>query len=351
MNYKKDILRILTLPLVIIVSFFIIYLLFPKLFFFRGWEFFETYVYHKKDKLSYEVYETGDASRNYVFQKYKDNNNITVNNYGNRIACYKNSLEKSVLIIGNSTMFGSGLDDNETLPSLLCKQFPKTSIYNGARKHGLDLNKSKNLDFNTIFFATGERIGFKNYCNTKYHKPLEYYFIKDIDDKKFQLKKDNHFNFYKKQFKYLLSYLQKRSEIIMDPNQDIIAPNEQILLMRHSYNDKEILSELDCIKKIHTFFINKNYDIGFIYFPSKQTYLYERLKLDINDKTKNFIPNITRKMTSLNIKTFDTKKCINDYSKFSDKEIYNYHDTHLNSLGINVLFDCLTKSNLKEIFN
>jgi len=348
MNYKKNIYKIMFIPLFIFFGLVIIYLIFPKLFFFRGWEFFNTLVYQQNDKLSYTIKESGDASRDYIFKKYSKSNKITINKYGNRVACYDPKKMKSILILGASQTFGSGLDDEETLPKLLCNYSKNISIYNGARRHGILLNKSKNLQFNKILFISPERYGFRNYCNTN---DLNNYLVKNFDDVKFVLNKINYLKFLKKQIKYLNFYLQKRSEIILNPNNDLFSPNDHILMIRHSYSKDIKYKEFNCIKKLNELFTANNYDVGFLYFPGKQTVLHKKLNVTLNEETENFIPNMTKFMQQSGIPTYDTKKCIDEKLKKSDIEIYSYHDTHLTFNGIKTLYNCLINSNVKKIFN
>ncbi len=346
MNYKKNIYKILFTPLFIFFGIILIYLLLPKLFFFRGWEFFDTYVYKQNSKLSYTLNESGDASRNYVFQKHLKNNQITINKYGNRVACYDPEDKKSILILGDSQAFGSALSDEETLPKLMCNYYKDISIYNGARRHGILLNKAKDLQFNRILFTSAERFGFRHYCNTK---NINNYLIKDISNKKFELRKIRYVSFLKKQIKYLNFYLQKRSEIILNPNYKIYPPDDYILMVEHSYSKDIKYKEIDCIKKLSELFTAKDYQVGFIYFPGKQTVLHRELHLSLNDETKNFIPKMTKLMNDTDIATFDTKKCLFIESKKSNIQIYNYHDTHLTIDGVKTLYSCLINSNINKI--
>ena len=332
----------------IFLGLLILYLLFPKLFFFRGWEFFNTFVYQQNNKLSFKINESGDASRDFIFQKYNKVNKITINKYGNRIACYDPKKTKSILILGASQTFGSGVSDNETLPKLLCNYSDDTSIYNGGRKHGILLNKAKNLYFNKILFMNPERVGFRSYCNTN---NLNNYLIKDINDKNFELKKIDYSNFLRNQIKYLNRYLQKRSETILNPNKEIFPPDNHILMIKHSYSEDAKYKEFNCIKKLNKLFKDKNYDVGFMYFPAKQTIFYKKLGLLLNEETKNFIPDMTHLMLKSGISTYDTKKCIDNKLKKSNIKIYYYHDTHLTFDGTKTLYDCLINSDLKKIFN
>jgi len=348
MNYKKNIYKILFIPFLIFFGLIILYLLFPKLFFFRGWEFFDTFAYKQNNKLSFKVNESGDASRDFILQRYFKENIITINKFGNRIACYDSKKTKSVLVLGTSQTFGSGQNDDETFPKLLCNHYKDISIYNGARKHGILLNKSKNLYFNKILFIAPERWGFRNYCNTK---NINNYLIKDLDDNEFELQKINYINFLWHQIRYLKNYLQNRSEIILDPTTTIFPPDDYIINVKYTLSKDVKYEEINCIKKLDKLFKTNNYDVGFMYFPEKQTVLHNQLTIPLDEETKNFIPNMTNLMVRSNIKTYDTKKCIVNKSKKTISKIYNYHDSHLTFDGTKILFNCLINSDLKRLFN
>ncbi|MDA7770404.1 hypothetical protein N9J29_01285 [Candidatus Pelagibacter sp.] len=348
MNFKKNIFQILFTPLFFFCALVILYLIFPKFFFFRGWEFFETYVYKQNRKLSFQIQESGDSSRDHIIQKYKTTNIITVNKYGNRVACYDSLKKKSVLILGDSQTFGAGLSDNQTLPRLLCNEFKNTSIYNGSRKNTIQLTKAKNLNFNKIFFISAERVGFRGYCNIS---NLNDYIIKDYEEDVFKLKNLNYLKFLKYQIQYLNSYLQNRSEKILNPNKTIFSPDEYIIKMRHSHSKETKFQELDCIKKLNNLFKSNDYQVAFMYYPSKQTALYKKLNVNLNDETINFIPKMTKLISDEKIPTFDSKKCIDDKSNTKNIEIFDQHDTHLNYNGIKILYNCLLKSKINNLFN
>jgi len=348
MNFKNNIYKIIFTPLIIYILLIFLYLLFPKLFFFRSWEFFETYVYKQNKKLSFQIKESGDSSRDYIFQKYKSKNTITINKFGNRVACYDSQKKKSVLVLGNSQTFGAGLSDNQTLPRLLCNKYQDTSIYNGSRKNTIHLTKAKNLNFNKILFISAERVGFRMYCNAS---NLEYYTIRDYENDAYTLKNLSYFEFLKYQVKYLNNYLQSRSEAILNPNKTISSPNEYILMMRHSHSKEIKFQELDCIKRLDKLFRSNDYQVGFMYYPSKQTTLYNKLNIKLNDETINFIPKMTKLITEENIYTFDSKNCIDNKLRNDDIQVFNLHDTHLNFNGINILFNCLIKSEIGNLFN
>ena len=348
MNFKKNIFQILFTPLFFFCALVILYLIFPKFFFFRGWEFFETYVYKQNKKLSFQIKESGDSSRDYILQKYKSKNTITINKFGNRVACYDSLKEKSVLVLGDSQTFGAGLSDNQTLPRLLCNKYQDTSIYNGSRRNSINLTKAKNLNFNKIFFISAERVGFRGYCNTS---NLKDYTIRNYSDDAYTLKNLSYFKFLRYQVKYLNNYLQSRSEAILNPNKTISSPNEYILMMRHSFSDEIKFQELDCIKRLDALFRSNDYQVAFMYYPSKQTALYKKLNINLNDETINFIPKMTKLISEEKIATFDSKKCIDDKSKTKNIEIFDQHDTHLNYNGIKILYNCLLKSKINNLFN
>ena len=250
--------------------------------------------------------------------------------------------------MGDSQTFGAGLSDNQTLPKLLCNKYKDISFYNGSRKNTIHLTKAKNLNFNKIFFISAERVGFRKYCNTS---NLKDYTIKNYENDAYTLKNLSYFEFLKYQIKYLNNYLQSRTEAFLNPNKTISSPNEYIVMMKHSYSKEIKFQELDCIKKLDKLFRSNDYQVAFMYYPSKQTTLYNKLNIDLNDETINFIPKMTKLIMKENISTFDSKNCIDNKLRDDNIQVFNLHDTHLNFNGINILFNCLIKSEINNLFN
>ena len=224
MNPKKFVKFILLFPMVIFVIIYIFYLFKPDLFYFRGWEYFENLVYAKGNSHKVTLNETGDATRKYLIQRYNKLNTISINEFGNRVACYNPTTkkDKSLLMIGESQLFGSGLDDAETLPATICKKY-NVNLYNASRKNYFNLLRVEEFDFDNVIIISPERIGIKNYCNL-----LEHFNHTAIKKSELEIQKTRRLRFFKYNRKYLRDYLQSRLDVLFNLEGQTKAPKDFI---------------------------------------------------------------------------------------------------------------------------
>ena len=129
----------------------------PSFYYFRAWEYYADFVfkYRNVDRV-WEGYETGDLGRNnFFFYDGKHKSKVSVDEYGFRLTPESN--DARVLVFGDSTIFGSGLSDSETLPWRLQKRL-NLPVLNGSRtflQNALKHPKVKNAT--TVFDCKTER--------------------------------------------------------------------------------------------------------------------------------------------------------------------------------------------------
>jgi hypothetical protein len=129
-----------------------------------------------------------------------------------------------------------------------------------------------------------------------------------------------------------------------------VAPKQDLIISRHSYDSSSIEREVKCIKKMHTFFKKKGIkNVGFIYFPSQQRLLNKKNDLNLDFYTENFIHLVSKELGILNIPTVDSANCMDLNAR--ELELTLTHDTHLSKYGIKVLSACITDSTLSTIFH
>lgn len=354
MTYKYKISLFFWLLMVILSSVVLTYFIFPSLFYFRAWEYFDNLVYTGYYNTSVSISESGDASRAYLNQRYtSDSHKVSVNNFGNRVACYSalrgDSRNKSVIMVGDSQLFGSGLSDEETLPKQLCNIYPDVSIYNASRRHGLGLLNNPSYSFNTIIFTSIERGGLASqYCPPSFagagKAPL-------LDDKYYEIKSIPILEFLKINLNFLFGYAQSRLALLWQPDH-YISPVEPIFLARHVHTDDDVRKEVECAKKLESHYSALGYKVGFIYFPSQQTILSKFFNLEIDSMTRNYLPNIYTKFKAENLNTVDSLSCLMDgYDSASINSPSEFHDTHLSAAGISRLSKCIEHSMLAKLFS
>jgi len=110
-----------------------VFLYSPKIFYFRPWEYFGDLGYQVRDMpLRWERPELQDQSRlNFFFYQRHHMTTVTADNDGFRSRRY-NADSYPIMVTGDSTIFGSGLSDDETLPWRLAEEL-HTPVFNAAR--------------------------------------------------------------------------------------------------------------------------------------------------------------------------------------------------------------------------
>lgn len=287
--------------------------------------------------------ETGDSSRDFIVQRYVSHNSISINEIGNRIACHHpTEKSNSVLMLGDSQLFGSGLSDVDTLPVQLCKAFD-VSIYNGARKNGLDLLRIKGMGFSKIIFTSTERFGFLSQCEAL--KTFRDVANNPVEKAQFKTK-ISVMDLLKKTNKFVSGYLKQRLQALLKITQPLEAPSAHLIKHEHTQPVDVETNELKCIVELNNFFHNRNMIVGFLYFPSHQTIYGNDVSLETPESTLNFIPNMVKKMQAVGVNTFDTKACL---MKAKDRvEVNQLHDTHLSREGFSALVECLRSSGFRD---
>ena len=338
MKFKKFITYLLLFNFLSLLIIIFLFLFNPKLFYFRSWEFFDDFVYKGLKSKSHIFEETGDLSRGYLFQKFSKTNKVSVNELGNRLACYDKNKQNSVLMLGSSALFGSYISDEETLPYLLCKQYPEVSFYNGSRIHEMNLLKSQDLNFNTIIFTTAEFEGFDKYCRVLDNFKKSPILVSTSDIK---IGKESYSLSYSELIKRPLKYLSFKLNVILDTSKTLYSPDEHIYLKR-SLQQKE-KKEIKCIKKLKNFFEKQNYKTIFFYFPEKRTVIPSADIKEIH-LNKSYISSIGNKLFNNKVNYLDTKKCLN-LKNHKDKDIFYRHDTHMTPYGMHELSKCFIKKN------
>jgi hypothetical protein len=350
MTARKTLLIFFATPVMLYYGAFLIYFLNPLALHFRAWEFFDLFVYSGVYGRQHQVYETGDSSRNFLVQRYGSLNTITVNEFGNRIACYnkENTTKPRVLILGDSQLFGSGSGDSETFSAQLCQRYD-ANIYDGSRRHGRSLLRVQSLKFDTVLITATER-----YLMSVYHCPLLDKFAQDYDQEipvsdavLPHLTPSRLYQTVHKAHDFFESYLKARLGVLFStPLRGPMAPNNHIDIARHQYVpvDDVVDREVNCLKKLTAFFETKGIAVGFLYFPAHQTLYAEELGFPAGHETLSFIDKMSDKLTSLGIPTMNTKVCLDEVKP--QTLVYHKHDTHLNADGYRRIAECLGRSAL-----
>ena len=353
MNAKNTLFTFAATPIIVFLLMFAIYLGNPLAFHFRAWEFFDIFVYNGFYGRQHHLIETGDSSRNYLFQRYSAANTVSVNEFGNRIACYDvNRTEKPrVLLVGDSQLFASGTDDGATFSAQLCRLY-EANVYDGSRRNGLSLLRVESFRFDAILFTTTERHPLAaQYCPTLDQLAAEY--DQKIPDRDIRLPRATLAGLYEvltKGEKFFVGYMKSRlqalfTSILLGP----VAPTRHIIIASHRYQPVEpvVANDIACAQKLSAFFEAKGLAVGFLYFPSHQTLYGKEADFAVDEDTASYIDRMSAKLAAAGLRTMNTKECLNKVK--SRTLVYQIHDTHLNADGYRSLAECVGRSDLSAL--
>lgn len=346
MKSKNFIALVFFAPTILYYIIFVAYLLKPTLFHFRALELYEIFVFNGVHSLKQTMVESGDSSREFLIQRYQSKNDISVNELGNRISCFdkQDKSKKSVLLLGDSQLWGAGVDDKNIFSSQLCKQF-NANIYNAASKNGLRLITTEEYKFDSILFTTDERRPLSSYCSqlnnleANYHKktPLEFMTIKTSFNSLIAMITGS--------FSFIDGYLRNRVHALFSLYKTV-APEDHLIKHQHSKSTADIAADMACAIRIRDFFLLKNVQVGFLYFPAHQT-IYGR-EGHLNNVTRNFIDVMSTQLKKESIKSLNSKQCLLDGKKRT--LVYQKHDSHINGNGFALLAQCTAASDLAALF-
>lgn len=298
--------------------------LYPQFFYFRAWEYFVEVVNKSDREPSWHGRESGDLSREYVLQ-YQDSweTNVTTDSRGFRsnrdvVSSYP------ILFAGDSTIFGSGLSDNETLPWQLSEQL-SVPVFNGG-KHFADtlvlLPELKNLKI--IIEGRTERSLHNSISGVfRMHPPQS--MIQDTGLPIDELVPQSRFHIY--------HILFRKSGLLYD---------ESLQIMNEGWETKEYLSiphqfSPEILKNIVKNTISRSQQITehgyhylFIVIPSKQTF-YSKT---VDSFTQNLIPTLNQQLRAGGVATLDTKAILQPYQS---EGLHFRTDSHMKPIGKKIL--------------
>jgi hypothetical protein len=354
MTSIRAVLTILATPFVIYATLLACYVANPTIVHWRGWELFDVFTFNGIYSRTINMVESGDSSRDYLIQRFKVRNTISVNEFGNRNACHDSTKQDApgLLIVGDSQLFGSGSDDSETFPAQLCTQH-HANAYNGARRHGLQLLRVNSLRFRSILFTTTERSPLAaRFCDHATQMLLSNFDSK-IDPDGFLLpapSPSQRLKALKSAHAFLFDYLGSRLQIALKGAvSGLRAPDARIFFAAHRFEQSNdvVRREIECAKSLAQFFEPRGYSVGFMYFPAHQTVYGPESGLDVDSGTLTFIDKATEAFGRAGLRSMNSKSCLEAVK--GGHSVNHIHDTHLNATGFAALARCAKSSPLYEL--
>ena len=361
---------------------FLIFIFYPEKFYYRAWEYINDFTYKQKIFSKDWVYShQGDLGYGKLTNIEKWEVKVLLNKYGDRIN-YKDS-DYDTIFFGTSTIWGSGLNYNETLPYVVSKKLNR-NIYNGSGNafNSFENNSSlenllsnpefENLKYLHIFINESNKINTENreiitIMNFLKSKKNEIEFQNKLEDLPFFNK--NLYSIYKVKLKNKLKYFLrnfianrfiqydslKNSENEFELALSMINlsiydyfnssyGHDPIIFHHSNKDDKEVYELVNLIKKLKSK-LKTDYNIELIFslFPAKL--LTDKKFYEKNNKKyqmefdKNFHKKVYELLGKNDIKFLNIHNCID-----TKNPSYFKNDSHMKPNGINSLSNCFRKS-------
>jgi hypothetical protein len=333
MNLRRPIVLILCpllLSLIVVVGSWFVN---PKFWYFRGYEFYSDWVYTGLAEPSITMSESGDSSREFLFDRISTTNQISLNKYGHRVSPCN---YPEVVALGDSQMFGSGLSDRQTFPfQLLAEGGP--CIYNAGRHNTIDAFQIPELNFTSVLVTSTERDGFTWYCDLQ---PESWDFSKS-DSQSLQLQRVSAPRL------ALETAIERTISVVRGKVQNLLAlrlqaPRSRLVKFQHSLTPEAIKENVECVVRLNAVFAEHGLDASFLLFPAAQTIYPEDAPVQPDSVTLSFISSLSTELRLRGIRTIDSKDCLMG----QQSSMVQLHDTHLSPEGTKRLAHCVMSAQL-----
>jgi hypothetical protein len=325
---KIRVLLLLIAPLTLVVSLIAMsWVLNKESWYFRGYEYYSDWVYPGLANPNIEMRESGDSAREYLFDSISKVNRITLNEYGDRtIPCSG----PTVVGLGDSQMFGSGLDDRETFPYFVY-ELGGPCMYNAGRHSNLDALRNAETRTDSVIVTSTERDGFTWYCEI----PPSDWDLTILPSENFILRRSFSIR------ASLQTGFHRTVNVLRSKIQNAIAlrinaPSTRIIKFQHSFSQEDVSRNLECVEKMNQRFNAEGIRATYMLFPAAQTLFPKESPKEVDDFTLAFIPKLSELAHLRNIDMLDSRSCL----KRTSLVTHQLHDTHLSAHGMKVLAEC-----------
>lgn len=291
----------------------------PSAFYFRSWEYFADVVNRTKSVPPlWEGYERGDMSRkNFFFYQKQHATKVSADQDGYRSTPTMPGPYR-IVFLGDSTIFGSGLSDEDTLPWRLAERLG-AGVFNAARQSVNHVLGRKDLAHaKLVIEGQTERAMVENLrdgpLNPQGYLPLRQDKLGLLDCAPLQL--------------FFLPSIADRSLGRMGNDlQDIISrqTNKPLELerYRHVYTPGDLAIAVKAAKQRQEALSKLGLTYVLLPVPAYQT-IYAA---NVDSFTKDFIPRLCRELANNNIPCVDLTAVMR---RHNNEELWQYVDTHWN---------------------
>jgi hypothetical protein len=333
MKLRRSVVLILSPLVVLVVIILGSWLIDPKLWYFRGYEFYSDWVYPGLSEPNNIMRESGDSAREFLIDRINATNEISLNRFGHRVSPCE---QPNILAMGDSQLFGSGISDQQTLPFKLFEG-GGPCVYNAGRHNTVDALRIPNLNFTSVLVTSTERDGFTWYCDSQ---PENWDFSKS----------DASALYLKRLFAPRVAFetaIERTISVIRSKVQNLLglriqAPMTRLIKFQHTFTTDSVMENVECVDRLNTVFVEHGMRTSFLLFPAAQTIYPDDAPIRPDNVTLNFIPSLTAELQARGIHMLDSRVCLLGQTE----NMVQLHDTHLSPEGMQRLADCLRRSKI-----
>lgn len=296
----------------------------PEIFYYRPWEFFGDFGYQVRDMpIRWRRPEMQDQTRrNFFLYRRVRTTTVTADDDGFRARRYEAD-SYPIMVSGDSTIFGSGLSDDETLPWLLAEEL-KTPVFNAGRT------------------TLGNALAHPAMRGTEV--VVDGWTERDINPRLLQERAIRVASEFRPFAPRKLSYMEAVRNV---PPQRYSLPLIGWNVAKRIYRDIEVIS--DGGEQPYTFLRHVMYaadldhtvsliaerdriirGLGkryvFLPIPAKQTIYAD----NVDEYTRNFIPTLVGRLRAQGVEAVDLAT---PFEAEKDRELFHAYDTHWNAAG------------------
>ena len=305
----------------------LVFIVNPLWFYYQPWEYFDEVAYRVPTvPMQWKGKVSGNLSRdNLIF--FQETHEMTLNTDpdGFRVTPI-HSDAYPIVVSGDSTIYGSGLNDQETLPWRLA-ELVGVPVFNGGRSPLFNVLKKPDLaQVQLVIDCTiernihRERVFYAEYPSTRY-LPL----AKDNMDR---LTLILEVPFERYSIAHLLMRTSKRfTNDVIDYVND--AHNVEYKFLTHSMTQEKLDGVLATIVQRAQILKKRGIEYLYVPIPSKQTIYKE----DVDEFTRQYIPILVKELKKLGVNAIDLTQPFLDRK---DEGLYLPYDTHWNKKGAEI---------------
>lgn len=307
------------------ISSLLAFLYSPQSFYYGPWEYFEDIAYRVEDApMRWEGLEyQGQTRSNFLYYQYGHVTTVTTDEDGFRTPAVETD-NYPILVYGDSTIFGAGLSDGETLPWRLA-EITGLPVFNGARTSLSNALAHPALGaVEVVIDALTERNVYPRILKKRgIPKPVEY---RPIAAKGLTIAEAAG-AIPPQRYSLPLILLKTGERLAGDYNIWRKGNGEEpYLFQRHRMRPEELDETVALIAARAKALEKQGLRYVFLPVPAKQT-LYAG---DVDDYTRNFIPTLVTRLRAEGVEAVDLAT---PFQAHKDEDLFFHYDTHWNARG------------------